>query len=459
MIIRFFSKHPILAILLHIGLGFMARFFPQGIAVYYVAFAGLAVLDILASRDRDQLAAFYGLYMTSFEILSRMSKVSLFWEFGKYSCIAIFGTGLLFTFKNRERPYLLWVYLLLLLPGVLITTVYGGVSEDRMLDLISQYLSGIITLFVAGWYFYQKKVTAEQLEKLIRVALLPAITLVTLLFLGKSLSEIDFVGGSNYAASGGFGPNQVSSILGWAIVLLFLGLLFGFSPFGNSIFDYLLLILLVFRGLLTFSRGGMIGAFGSIGLSMLALFFISKSYRRLVRTQFGRLTMGVLFLLLVAFITNDLTDNFLLYRYQGVSTSEVILGRSISESRYLTGRKEIMETELTAFAENPILGIGLGRGTIFRIGDSADERIASHTEFTRMLGEHGVPGLIALVCAFILLPFFHFRRLKSNKNRQWMLTFYGLSMFTMMHSGMRLALPCVAFGLAFIWFSENEELT
>jgi len=457
MLIQLFLRYPLLAILLHIGLGVLAKGIPEVIGGLYVGITGLAILEILATRDRDHLAAYYGLYLTGFEVLSRMSKSALFWEFGKYSVIAVFGVASIIGSIRKQGPYLLLAYFALLLPGVLVAAAYGGISEARIRDLSSQYLSGPAALLAAGWYLYQRPFKKAQLAYLLRAGILPAVAVLTFLFLGKSLSEIDFVGGSNFDASGGFGPNQVSSALGWSIVLMLTGLLLGLSPTSHRLLDFALLTILVFRGLLTFSRGGMMGAFGALGLAMGALILLSGAYRARMKKNVAKIGFSLVLLALVAGVANDLTGNFLLYRYQGKSTSEVILGRSITEGEYLSGRQEIMESEWSAFAENPLLGIGLGRGTLYREASMQTQRIASHTEFSRMLGEHGLLGLVAILCVFVFLPFQHFRQLRTDPARLWMLTFFILSMFTLAHSGMRMALPSVAFGLAFLWITETEE--
>ncbi|MFN0034538.1 MAG: O-antigen ligase family protein [Saprospiraceae bacterium] len=457
MLIRLFLRYPLLAILLHIGLGYLMKSQPMAVSIFYAALTFVALVEVAATRDREYLAAYYGLYIAGMEILSRMSKSAIFWEFGKYACIAVFGLGSLFGTDRQHRPYLLLAYFALLLPGVIVSAAYGGIGEERIRDLASQYLSGPAALLAAGWYFYQRRFEQGRLQYLLRAGVLPSVAVVTLLFLGKSLSEIDFIGGSNFDASGGFGPNQVSSALGWSIVLVVFGLLFKTSATGYRLLDFGLLALLVFRGLLTFSRGGMMGAFGAIGLSMFVLFFLSASFRVQMKRVFPSMAGGFLLLAGVAVAANNLTGNFLLYRYQGKSTSEVILGRSITQSEYLSGREDIMNGELVAFVEHPLLGIGIGRGTILREATYRNQSIASHTEFTRMLGEHGILGLAALLCAFVFFPFQHFRRLQDDYSRQWMLTFFILSIFSLAHSGLRMALPSVAFGLAFLFILPAKK--
>jgi O-antigen ligase len=459
MIINLFLRFPLLAIALHIGLGFITKYQPAIMAIFYVVLTMIAVIEIIIARDKGNLAAYYAIYVAGLEILSRMSKLPVFWEFGKYAVVAILGAGSFLGSEKQNRPYLLLIYFLFLLPGIIISATYGGMSEERILDLVSQYLSGPMALLATGWYFYQRPFTKNEIGYLIRIGILPSIAIIMLLFLGKSLSEIDFVRGSNFDASGGFGPNQVSSALGWGIVLLVLGMLFKLSATNYLAIDIVLLSLLVFRGLLTFSRGGMMGAFGALGFAILILYSISHTYRKQMRKVLPKIGISLVLLISVAIVANDLTDNYLLYRYQGKTTSEVILGRSIDGKDYFSGREDILDGELKAFAEKPILGIGIGRGTIYRESDFRSSTVASHTEFTRMLAEHGLLGLISIVCAFIILPFRHFLRLSNNIAKQWMLTLFVLSFFILMHSGMRLVLPCIAFGLGFIFIlpEKNDE--
>lgn len=454
MFVQFFLRYPLLALLLHVGLGFLVKSQPVAVAVFYVSVTLIALIEVAATRDRAHLAAYYGLYIAGMEILSRMAKSPIFWEFGKYACIAVFGLGSFLGTEQKRRPYLLLAYFALLLPGLAVSAMYGGIGEERIRDLASQYLSGPATLLVAGWYFYERPFLSTHQVHLLRAAVLPSVSVVVFLFLGKSLAEIDFIGGSNFDASGGFGPNQVSSALGWGIVLVILGMLLNASVTGYVLLDLALLMLLIFRGLLTFSRGGMLGAFGAIGAGVLFLTFYSRAYRQQIKRVLPKILGGALLMLAVAYVANDLTGNFLLYRYQGKSTSEVLMGRSIEEKAIFSGRENILQGELLLFVQHPMFGVGLGRGTVYREADYQTDAIASHTEFTRMLGEHGVLGLLGIVFAFILLPFQQLRRLPDDLNRQWMLTFLALSLFTLAHSGLRMALPSVAFGLAFLWFKK-----
>src|ERR1043166_9329225 len=81
----------------------------------------------------------------------------------------------------------------------------------------------------------------------------------------------DFSSGSNFEASGGFGPNQVSSMLGWAMILTFLWLMTSALrrcslPVAGS-----LILFCGAQAALTFSRTGIYLGVGGIMLGMVFL--------------------------------------------------------------------------------------------------------------------------------------------------------------------------------------------
>src|SRR5690606_36347369 len=53
-----------------------------------------------------------------------------------------------------------------------------------------------------------------------------------------------------------------------------------------------------------------------------------------------------------------------------------------------TGRVELVETELLAFYNHPVTGIGVGKGKEYR-EETLGYGIASHNELSRLLSEHG----------------------------------------------------------------------
>lgn len=458
MLFRFYLKYPVWAALIHIVLGVMAHYSPAVSTAYFVSVAIIGVIHIWKKRDAGHLTAYYTLYLAGYEIVYRVGQFYLLWELGKYLNILILIMGLMQSRKAffRVTPFIL--YLIFMIPGAAVALLYGSDDPTYLRKLILQNMSGPLCLGIAGWYFFRRVFSWDQIPNILRVAILPSITLVTLLSLGKSISEISFATGSNFEASGGFGPNQVSTMLGWGIALLGFALFERTTLTINRATDIILVVFLAFRGLLTFSRGGMLGGVGALLLA----FFIPVLFNREGRKKAGRLAFQLagisLVIALTAIIVNQLTGNFLYYRYvTGGTPMEMAYAEQRGTASYsLSGREAVALQEWEAFKEFPLFGTGAGRGTIFRI-DRYFYSTSSHLEFTRMIGEHGILGVFALLI-MIFLPIHHFFKFPGLSTRQWLILMYVISTFTMFHSAIRLAMPSVAFGLAFIIILDKKRL-
>ena len=73
------------------------------------------------------------------------------------------------------------------------------------------------------------------------------------------------------------------------------------------------------------------------------------------------------------------------------------------------------------------------------------KKAAAHTEYSRMLAEHGLLGLFALI---ILISLFVFNVFKSGSYySKFIKIFFGvLALLTMGHSAMRLVMPSFIYG-------------
>jgi hypothetical protein len=77
------------------------------------------------------------------------------------------------------------------------------------------------------------------------------------------------------------------------------------------------------------------------------------------------------------------------------------------------------------------------------------QNMSAHTEFTRMLAEHGSLGVLALLL-FFYMPLAYFRKEKKYDNKVLFMVFMFYAFLTMAHSAMRMALPGFIYGLAFM---------
>jgi O-antigen ligase len=117
----------------------------------------------------------------------------------------------------------------------------------------------------------------------------------------------------------------------------------------------------------------------------------------------------------------------------------------VEKSDITTGRKDLINSELQAFLENPILGIGVGKSKNYRL-EKTGINAASHNELSRLLSEHGLLGIFSFL--ILLLTPLVFRIQKRNNIYFYsFLTFWFL---TINHSAMRIAFPSFVYGLSLL---------
>ncbi|HNU41172.1 MAG TPA: O-antigen ligase family protein, partial [Cyclobacteriaceae bacterium] len=423
---------------LHIGLGLVFAFMPSltfliGLSAFLLGIYW-ALTDSVTGMNRGLLAA---AYLCGLELVLRLSRSGLPHEFVKYA-VALILLIMWIRSGMRIHPGIL-LYFLLLLPAALLSN--GGTLEETR-QLISANLSGPLCLTVSSLFLYKRKIPINHFVGVLRWLLYPIIALVTILIVKTpDLAEIDFGYGSNFQTSI-YGPNQISSILGLGIIIIGLGLLLKLRLFKWSWVGLIIGGLFLFRGLLTFSRGGIVTAFVVLALVYLLILFSSK-------VSVGLRVRVILFVAAGIFVvynlfqyTNDLTENALFNRYAGIRE-----GRQLTAETYTSGRSKIIELDWDIFKENWVLGVGVGMGKAARAEEGYE--IIAHVEFTRMLAEHGLAGVISLLI-LIFLPVLRFVREVILLNRIFLVAGILFCFSFMLHSATRIAAPMFMYGFVFI---------
>lgn len=398
----------------------------------------LAMGHVLLTQNRNNQAAMWAGYVVGLEILFRMTSGYLIWETGKYFVILILLTGLAVEVQRKPLPYPIAYYGLLLMPSFAVIS-YPDFFEFR--SSVSFNLSGPLTLVVATFYFYKRTMPLEELFSILRFVVLPLISiLVYLVLVTPELSEIEYGTQSNFQASAGFGPNQVSTVMGLGIFITGLLLYHNRRVTGWLWTDLVLLLLLTIRGLATFSRGGMVG--GVTALALLIFLAVILLRQRIIWPR--AIAYSLSFFLVILWVwnyVNEVSEQRLQYRYQGIDY-RTGKPRDITSNRIV-----ILEHELALFKNNPVFGIGPG---MTRQVALRDKFIANtHSEYTRTLAEHGLFGLIA-VLILIIYPVKYVLRDQPKAIRHVMLAVIFLVFFTLFHSAMRLAMPGFLYGLCFM---------
>lgn len=447
------KKGYLVLIIVHLVIGVMLKFSGSLVAMVFPLVFILMFFDVIYHLDKNNRAGFYVLYLIGFEMIYRMAGAPFSWELGKYVSILLLITGLIIS----KRRYIAWHFVFLLL--LLIPAVFLAENTDfgSLRSMILFNGSGPLSLVFAGLYFYKRPVYETDYFQQLRFAILPAFTIVAGLTVKASIADLEFTSlQSSAEAAGGFGPNQVSTILGWFILLVMLFKINARNITPYAWMDWLLLFYLVLRALITFSRGGVFGSVLALMGAIVVLYYSYGFFRVKVKRAFPYVILGIIFFAGIFLYANSLTNNYLLYRYQGKGTVEVLTGESTGDKSMLTGRDQLLKADFHTFLEYPLLGVGFGMGEARR-SMYYGEKAASHTEYTRFLSEHGSLGLIFMLVGMVIIPFLFFFRAQHPVTRCFFIAFYLLSMFTMFHAAMRLALPGVIFGAAFMRILQDKS--
>jgi hypothetical protein len=290
-----------------------------------------------------------------------------------------------------------------------------------------------INLCLGVIYFYRQKIDVEDFKKIVIAIVLPLISALVFSYIKTpDYDQIEFQLGANFETTGGFGSNQVSTVFGLGMFLVFYLWYSSIFISGYSIVDLGILILFVLQGLLSFSRGGMIG--GAISILIFLYFGLrTKNPKTKKSTIFSRFLMPSVFLILTTvWLANYITEGQLLLRYQG-ETAGTLAGNKEKDINSITSnRSDIFEGDLLLFYDNP-MGVGAGASRYLR---SRQKDVASHVEFSRLLAEHGYLGLIF----FTILTFFpliFFRNNSSLEFKGFVIAIFFLAWYTSFHAATR----------------------
>lgn len=412
----------------HVVLAVLMRAAPQLATAHAVACLLIGLVVAGTTRRMGNVAAVAG-YIVGCEVLWRMSKATVFWEFGKYALASVMLVALVRIGARRNRVLAIACFALLI-PSVALTFVTLDLDAAR--QEVSFNLAGPFALTISVLFFSNIRLTASQLLTTFLALVAPVIGIGALTFLSTAAQDqIEFVNAANNVTSGGYGPNQVSAMLGLAMMFLFLLLLVERKlPWSQRVPLFVLAAALATQAALTFARGGIVLAFAGTAAAM---FVLLRGNRR------GRATVvvvAIISILLGKYVIeprlDELTGGELSQRYSNTKSS---------------GRDLFIISELALFEEHPILGVGPGIG----MRERQDRGLfygASHTEYTRVLAEHGIFGVGSLVCFFALCAR-AVRKARDTRAKALAAAMVIWVVLFLLVYGTRLAAPAFVFGLAF----------
>jgi len=383
---------------------------------------GGVILAMLFSRPAP--AAYAAAYITGCEVFWRMKKAELPWEMGKYAVILVLGMAIIRSGKLK-RSFLPAAYFILLLPSCILGLgVYKG---DDMREQLTFNLLGPLALAVCALFFASVPLSVQELRNTL-ICLIGPVTGIAILGV-QMLQEknINFNADvSNAAASGGYGPNQVAAALGLGMLAVLVYLTLG-VPSKLMLAAMLGVFMLMLRQcILSFSRGGLYMVVGAV---IAGGFFLVRDQKQRKRLFMGGAVIAVILLAYVLPRVQEMTRGAVGERFSSIDT---------------TGRSALIEADIETFFRNPVLGIGPGLGEknrlkYFRVG-------TAHTEWTRMLAEHGTLGILSIIAIFAL-ALANIRRAETPREKAIAAAFMMYAFLHMCVDATRLVAPSFAFGL------------
>ncbi|MDC8006310.1 O-antigen ligase family protein [Aureisphaera galaxeae] len=435
--LQLLALHALFAFVVYF-FGFAAKFLLIAIVLYFL-------VKILSTNNRNDEVLIAAAYMTGIEVFARMTGGAISYEFSKYSVTGFLVIGMFYRGFNRNSwPYV--IYLVFLVPGILFSAINLN-YDTSIVKALAGNLTGPICVGISALYCYNRKISTERLQHILLAVLFPVVTTTLYLYL-YTPSVQDVVTGtqSNFATSGGFGPNQVATILGLGMFILFARLL-QYRNLLLNLVDVGILGLMSYRAIVTFSRGGVLTAALCAAAFLAIYYWYSRGSTRVVLVP----KIGVIVVALL-----------LAWGYSSISTRGLIDKRYANQDAagrekqdLTTGRIDLLNSELEAFYSNPFTGIGVGKIKEYRLETTGRES-ATHNEVSRILSEHGMFGLLALS----ILLFKPLMRRFRDRSNLFLYSFVIFWFLTINHSSMRLVAPAFIYGLALLTIiSEKKKNT
>jgi len=423
-------------ILFHAVLGFLVYLFPFVAKIYGYAIFIVGVFYVMKTQNKKNQALIVAAYVVGSEVFLRMTGGNPTYEISKYGVMAFVFMGMYYSgFSKSATPY--WIFLLLLVPGVVLTTFVLN-FDTNMKNAIAFNISGPVCLAVASIYTYRRKIPLEQMNAILLSMGLPIVTcMVYLTFYTPNIRDVITSTQSSFETSGGFGPNQVATVLGLGMFIFFSRIILESRTKFMLGLNLLIAINMSYRGMVTFSRGGMITGFLMILLLLFFLYYKSNFTGR-VKLNYIIVFIGLAMVVTWAY-TSFQTGGLIDKRY----ANQDARGRA-KESKF-TGREDVALNEINSFLNNPIFGVGVGKGVEVRLAETGDGTL-SHDEITRMLAEHGSLGIVGLLILFFTPLVLYV----ENKFNMFLLCFLAFWFLTINHAAMRTAAPAFVYSLSLL---------
>jgi hypothetical protein len=425
--------------LLHVGIGLLLAFYPPLSKIYGILIVLTGIYFVVKNQNKNNEVLYVIAYIAGSEVFLRTTFGNPVHEFGKY--LMLFFTVLGFVYSGLPKfrnPY--WIYLLLLLPAVFLSFLY---INDDLRRKISFELLGPICMGILALYNYKRAITSIEIKRILNFLAFPILAYCVFLTLRYSHNfvQVDAYR-SNFYFSGEYAPNQMATVLGLGLFIYLFKIVTESDNRKVLVANIIIFCLLSYRGLLTFSRGGIVTALIVVLVFLLSMYISRKGYYKAKRKAALLLFAVTSIFILTAYQT----ENSLLARYTDM---EVFHRFNDIKKR---GRYIQIRSDIKNFAENPVLGIGAGKGKEIRKNEYG-KNVSTHSELTRMISEHGIFGIFALLILFFYPLQLYFKDLRNY----YFLPFFMFWLLTINHSATRIIAPLFLYTLTLLQVKFEKE--
>jgi hypothetical protein len=443
--VKLIEKNTLYVFLFHAALGLLGA-----VSSYFIiGYVYLSILNFFTSYGdlkSNQLKYThllkFLLYIGSFEMICRIVRCSPFipYEFGKYLYMVI----LLFVILNKGIakssaiiPFLLLIF------SFLFSFVLKNISS--YIDIAFSFFGPLsVALFLAAYYQFR----IYSIKPLLNAVLYPIVLVwVYCYFQTPSFESFELTRNAIDVASGGFGSNQVSTALGLGTFICFIFVYKGWRFSGNRWVDYVTLFGITFQGLISFSRGGMLGS-----LLAILIFVLFDNFLEGSRKKIGQMVAFSIILLITFFAANTITSGLLLDRYLGDTEGTLEGSKEKTINDITTGRYNIFLGDLELWKENFFTGVGIGNSPYER---KIENGMLTHSEFSRLVAEQGLLGLFFFV-AWIFIGFAGYSNQVSNFGKCFIIACLALALYTSFHAAMRTFISPLLTGLSVLIYQSKE---
>lgn len=428
------NKYSYMHYAIAIALGAMCGsfFIPINFVVIIYFVLGLALVFFAATYDLLRVFTWLP-YFSYLEIwVKDRASTALPYSFAQFIMIAVFATLLVKEISNIRFHTRIFIFMLLFAlveAGNSVASTY--IEYARFLIYNSIYMA-LLTMWCSA-----NLMNVELLKRFIYNLKVAGIFLCGIIMVVHVNSHITYNLASNFGATNGLAPNQIACYLGITGVFLFLSIM-NTDDILVFILNIMLMFLCAVLLALSFSRGGI------YMLGVVSVLYLIVNFRNPKTLFFTILIVPLAYGIFL--YTSSVTSGMIEKRFELAGTS---------------GRDLLAEAALKLFERNVFTGMGTGNF----FNGVAEEHLFSHqsgahNEFTRVMAEHGILGMIPYYSFYFFLAINIIRRkqpLAREMAFYFFILFFNITIYNALKIAIQPLLLIFVIATPFIYKSEDEE--